>query len=229
MRYQWQNMKNPSWDYPEIYSTVTIHYDQIKVEANRSLGQVRLEVKTLRGEHYESIIRHGVVLREKDLKTGALTDLSDILSVYRRDFSSLPDTPILSLIGGNYGIMTEFVGTAERIAVNERNFAKKLLRLLRGILPALHKWCRRAKGNLGYYLHSASKADFFDAALIGASAYAAFSYNFDYLNAGFALCAVAMLTGLVDWLVRKREPWLAKIYASLLLGGFALYRGYFFQ
>lgn len=229
MRYQWQNMKNPAWDYPEIYSTVTIHYDQIKVEANRSLGQVRLEVKTLRGEHYESIIRHGVVLREKNLKTGALADLSNILSVYRRDFSSLPDTPILSLIGGNYGIMTEFLGTAERIVVNERSFTQKLLRLLHGILPALRKWYHRARGNLGYYLHSVSKADFLDMALIGSSAYAAFGYNFDYLSAGFTLCVVAMLTGLVDWVVRKREPWLAKIYASLMVGGVALYRGYFFQ
>mgnify|MGYP000125459921 FL=1 len=126
MRYKWQNVKNQAWEYPEVYMTMTVHYDQIKVEANRAAGQVRLEVKTLRGEHYESIIKHGVVLREKDVKTGALTDLTDILSIYRKDFSSLPDTPLLELIGGNYGILTEFLGTAERIVVKEGRAATRL-------------------------------------------------------------------------------------------------------
>jgi hypothetical protein len=79
MRYKWSNIKHPigrhpAVEYPEIYTTMTMHYDQIKVEINRAAGQVRLELKTLRGEHYESIIKQGVVLREKDLKTGALTD-----------------------------------------------------------------------------------------------------------------------------------------------------------
>ncbi|GAB4422838.1 MAG: hypothetical protein OHK0011_02280 [Turneriella sp.] len=229
MRYKWQNMKNPSWDYPEVYSTVTIHYDQIKVEANRALGQVRLEVKTLRGEHYESIIRHGTILREKDLRTGALTDLTDILSVYRKDFSSLPDTPILALIGGNYGIMTEFIGTAERIVVQDRHLLRRLMRLVKGIWPALKNWYASTRASFGYYWHQARKADLFDIALIGSSTYAAFTYNFDYLNAGFTLCIVAMLTGLVDWLIRKREPWLLKIYASIGLATVAVYRGYFFQ
>lgn len=229
MRYKWQNMKNPSWDYPELYSTITVHYDQIKVETNRAAGQVRLEVKTLRGEHYESIIRHGVVLREKDLRTGALVDLTDILGVYRKDFSSLPDTPILSLIGGNYGIMTEFMGTAERIVVHERNLFKRFLRMLRGIGPAIRKWYQGWLSTLGYYRHAARPADFVDMALIGGAAYTAFTYNFDYLNAGFTLCTMAMLTGLIDWLIRKREPWLMKIYASVALGSVAVYRGYFFQ
>jgi len=229
MRYKWQNLKNPSWDYPEIYSTITIHYDQIKVEANRALGQVRLEVKTLRGEHYESIIRNGVVLREKDLRTGALSDLTDILSAYRKDFSSLPDTPILALIGGNYGILTEFVGTAERIEVKDSQLFRRLLRLLRGIFPLLKKWCTHARSNLGYYRRAASKSDLFDMALIGTAAYAAFNYNFDYLSAGFTLCIVSLLTGLIDWVVRRREPWLLKIYASIALATIAVYRGYFFQ
>lgn len=229
MRYKWQNMKNPSWDYPEIYSTITIHYDQIKVEANRALGQVKLEVKTLRGEHYESIIRHGTILREKDLRTGALVDLTDILSTYRKDFSSLPDTPILALIGGNYGIMTEFVGTAERIVVHDRHLLRRLVRLIKGIWPALKNWYASTRANFGYYYRHARKADLFDIALIGSSTYAAFTYNFDYLNAGFTLCIVAMLTGLADWLIRKREPWLIKIYASVALGTVAVYRGYFFQ
>lgn len=229
MRYKWQNMKNPAWDYPEMYSTVTIHYDQIKVEANRGAGQVRLEVKTLRGEHYESIIKHGVVLREKDLKSGALSDLSDILSIYRKDFSSLPDTPILSLIGGNYGIMTEFMGTAERIVVHERTLLKRLLRLVRGIIPALRQWLLGIKSSFGHYARSIRRADLADMVVIAAATYGAFTYNFDYLNAGFTLCIVAMLTGLIDWLIRKREPWLLKIYASIALASVAVYRGYFFQ
>jgi hypothetical protein len=229
MRYKWQNMKNPSWEYPELYSTVTVHYDQVKVEANRASGQVRLEVKTLRGEHYESIIKHGVVLREKDLKSGALTDLTDILNIYRKDFSSLPDTPILALIGGNYGIMTEFLGTAERIIVRDRNLLARLQRLVKGILPWLRALGRRSLANVSYYSAAARPADFVDMAIIGTATYAAFTYNFDYLSAGFTLCTMAILTGIVDWLIRKREPWLMKIYASVGLASVAVYRGYFFQ
>lgn len=229
MRYKWQSMKNPSWDYPELYTTVTVHYDQIKVEASRATGQVRLEVKTLRGEHYESIIKNGVVLREKDLKTGALVDLTDILSIYRKDFSSLPDTPLLALIGGNYGILTEFLGTAERIIVRDRTLLARLMRLVRGILPWLRNRLRTSMANVGYYTAAARKADFVDMAIIGTATYAAFSYNFDYLSAGFTLCTMAVITGLVDWLIRKREPWLMKIYASVGLASVAVYRGYFFQ
>jgi hypothetical protein len=229
MRYKWQNMKNPAWDYPELYSTVTVHYDQVKVEANRATGQVRLEVKTLRGEHYESIIKQGVVLREKDLKSGALVDLTDILSIYRKDFSSLPDTPLLALIGGNYGIMTEFLGTAERIIVHDRNLFARLKRFIKAIMPWLRALGRRSLANVGYYTTAARPADFVDMAIIGTATYAAFAYNFDYLSAGFTLCAMAILAGVVDWLIRKREPWLMKIYASVGLASVAVYRGYFFQ
>ena len=40
---------------------------------------------------------------------------------------------------------------------------------------------------------------------------------------------MAILAGVVDWLIRKREPWLMKIYASVGLASVAVYRGYFFQ
>lgn len=229
MRYKWQNVKNQAWEYPEVYMTMTVHYDQIKVEANRAAGQVRLEVKTLRGEHYESIIKHGVVLREKDVRSGSLADLDEIMSIYRKDFSSLPDTPLLALIGGNYGILTEFLGTAERIVINSGGARKRLLRFLRGLLPGLRNLLRRPWKDLREYNRSAKPADLMDMALIGAATYGAYMYNFDYLNAGFTLCAMAMLAGLVDWLIRKREPWLLKVYASVALGSVAVYRGYFFQ
>jgi len=229
MRYKWSNVKNAQWDYPEVYTTMTMHYDQIKVEVNRAQGQVRLEIKTLRGEHYESILKHGVVLREKDLKSGSLTDLTDILSIYRKDVSSLPDTPILSLIGGNYGILTEFLGTAERIVIDNSTLATKSWRALKNFPRALYALYRAALADISYYLGSMRRADLIDMALIGAATWGAFTYNFDYLNAGFTLCAMAALTGLVDWLIRRREPWLAKIYASVGLGAVAVYRGYFFQ
>jgi len=228
MRYKWSNVKNPAWEYPEIYTTMTMHYDQIKVEINRAAGQVRLELKTLRGEHYESIIKQGVVLREKDLKTGALTDLTDVLSIYRKDFSSLPDTPTLELIGGNYGILTEFLGTAERIVIKD-SVPFRFWRFLRNLPGLIRNLFRRSWGDVRYYTASARPADAIDIAIIGAAAYTAFSYNFDYLNAGFTLCIMAALTGLIDWLIRKREPWLMKIYASVALGSAAFYRGYFFQ
>ncbi len=229
MRYKWANVKNPAWDYPEVYTTMTIHYDQVKVEANRAAGQVRLEIKTLRGEHYESIIKQGVVLREKDLRTGALTDLTDMISIYRKDFSSLPDTPLLELIGGNYGILTEFLGTAERIVVKEGSVATRFWKSIKGLPTAIRHFFGNLWRNFRYYSASARPADFVDMALIGAATYTAFTYNFDYLSAGFTLCIMAALTGLVDWLIRKREPWLMKIYAAVALGSVAVYRGYFFQ
>ncbi len=229
MRYQWQNRKNPAWDYPEVYSMVTSHYDQIQVETNRSLGQVRLEVKTLRGEHYESILRQGVVLREKDLRTGALIDLGDILSIYAKEVSSLPDTPILSLIGGNYGILTEFLGHAERITVSDKSFLKRLLGLPKTILQAVLRWLKGTRSQWGYYRRHIRFADIFDMGLIAALTYGVFTYNFDYLSAGATLLGTALFTGLVDWMIRKREPWLLKVYASMGVALFALYRGYFFQ
>jgi hypothetical protein len=229
MRYKWANVKNPAWDYPEVYTTMTIHYDQVKVEANRAQGQVRLEVKTLQGEHYESIIKQGVVLREKDMKTGALADLTDHISIYRKDFSSLPDTPLLELIGGNYGILTEFLGTAERIVVKEGSLATRFWKAIKGLPASIRHLFGNLWRNFRYYNASARPADFVDMAVISAATYTAFTYNFDYLSAGFTLCIMAALTGLVDWLIRKREPWLMKIYASVALGSVAVYRGYFFQ
>ena len=120
---------------------------------------MRLEIKTLRGEHYESIIKHGVVLREKDLKTGSFSDLDDVISIYRKDFSSLPDTPLLALIGGNYGILTEFLGTAERIVINPGGVRKRLLNSLRRLLPGLRNLLRRPWSDLREYNRSAKPAD----------------------------------------------------------------------
>lgn len=222
-------MKHPGWEYPEIYSAVTVHYDQLQVAVNRALGQVRLQIKTLRGDHYESIIRNGIVLREKDLRSGALVDLADIFAGYSKDFSSLPDTPILSLIGGNYGILTEFIGTAERFRIEQKNLWQRLADVAKNLVFWLKKRWLALRDSFGYYRQAARAADLFDCLFIGGCGYAMFSYNFDFLVAGFTLWLSAMLTGICDWLLRKREPWLLKIYAALGGGAFAIYLGYAFQ
>ena len=227
MRYKWQTVKNPSLEYPEVFMTTNHHYDQIKAEVNRITGQVRLEVKTLRGEHYESIIRKGVILREKDIKTGSFIDLAEIMPQYRRDFSSLPDSPLLALIGGNYEILTEFLGTAERIAPPRPPFS--LSRLVRRILDAFKLRIQNAHEAIRDATTHASKWDLFDVILVASIGYAVFLINFDFLSTGFALCFSAIATGTFDWILRRREPWLLKIYTALLPGFSAIYLGFTLQ
>ncbi len=94
----------------------------------------------------------------EDIKSGALADLTDILSIYRKDFSSLPDTPILELIGGNYGILTEFLGTAERIVIKDSKLSRRLWKWLIGLPGAFRNLCNNFGRSFKYYSASARPA-----------------------------------------------------------------------
>ena len=89
-RFHWRYFKGRIGDFPELYllekKDATIH-----VEVNRKRGLVRLEVETP-DKHIQSVISHGVILRERDLRLQRGRSLEKDFEEFARDISSLPDS-----------------------------------------------------------------------------------------------------------------------------------------
>ncbi len=232
MRYSWSFLKNGEHaDFPETYILRTIRGDRLKVEANRLRGMIRIIVEEYNGSRWQSVISNGVVIREVDALSGRSVDLEDILGKYSIDLSSLPDNQILRLIGGNYGVMTEFLGKAERLFELDpnagwvtffswwRNKWQYILaipqRCLQSLLPML--------------VYRPRVADLIDAAIIGSLSWLVFQWNYSYLQAGTFACAGALACGLADVFIRHRAPYLMKVLVLFLPGMVAIWLGWHYQ
>lgn len=231
MLYDWtQFIANTKQEYPEIFLLRTLRGDELKVEVNRAQGLVRITVKEHTGQKWQSVISNGVVLREKDLVLNQNVHLDSILSRYRFDLSSLPDNQVLRLIGGNYGVLTEFLGRGKHInkinlsAVQSR---KEWLRSLysNSILKIKQKFLQLYR----VFISPPQWSDIPDIILAGFFTSYAFQLNYSFLESGFFLCLAALLSGIGDYFLKKRSPYLPKVTILFLVGSFALGLGWFYE
>lgn len=229
MRYSWQNIRNTGTEYPEIYLTTTAFGDKIRVDINRAKGLVKLNLKTHDGKEIESVIRNGLILRERNISEKKCYDFLNEFSKHHRDISSLPDTQILRIIGGNYNVLTEFFGTAQRIYLEEPSFKRWFQNLftqyrlkLRTIPYRIKRFFRDITGHLSLW-------DIFDAGIITGVAYISHITAYDYLFTGVVTCMTALLSGVFDWSLRQRAPYLVKIFLTFFPGIYAMYLGYTLQ
>ena len=235
MKFNWTYIKSPNPDFPELYLLKTNTGESLRVEQNKFGSLVRLQLDG-KNKSVQSVISNGVILREKDLISGRNISLNEAFSNLKTEISSLPKTSILRAIGGNYGIMTEFLGTAK--VVQDKNHIKidswsdvvKLFNRYRNKIQKLpQKWRKEIKRSWQNKSFLPSLWDLFDISLFIAAGYGVYLLNFNLLQAGFITTCGAFFSGFADFLWRKKNIYATKIIILLVPGSYLLYLGYRFQ
>ncbi len=225
-RFHWRYFKGRIGDFPELYllekKDATIH-----VEVNRKRGLVRLEVETP-DKHIQSVISHGVILRERDLRLQRGRSLEKDFEEFARDISSLPDSSVLKLIGGNYGILAEFTGKVIVYKPYEEKepFLKRIKNQIKGFSQDIKSFFISLPKALF------TRPSWKDLVEIGAgigTSYFIYQWNFNFLLTGVFLLFYSLLTGFFDILIRKKEPFLMKVFFLFAVGVVGVYIGLRYQ
>ncbi len=227
-RFKWTYIRGRESDFPELYMLNSPLGDRIKVEVNRLRKQVRITADTRLGNNIQSIISNGVIIKEKDLTTNKYLNLDEYFSDLSLEISSLPDNEVLGIIGGNYDILTEFLGQVkydDRKTTEESHWQllkNYFLRRPRIIYQTLVDYLRS-------FFARPSLWDIVDSAALGGLAWSVYQLNFNLFLTGFVTCLAALTTGVFDWLFRRRDPYIIKILLFMVPGVLAIYLGYRLQ
>lgn len=224
VKYNWRYIHNRPGPYPELYLYQDESVGWIKVEVNRLQKVVKLQVDG--NESYYSVIKRRHILREKNLQTGSDEKLDEKIRPLGITISSLPDNEVLEIIGGNYGILTEFLGQAKRIVNHDYALIRKLWKKqLYRVKSIFHK----IRNAILAVLEMPKWQDLLDTALISTGAWAVFQINYDLLAAASFALTTSIASGFIDMFARKKEPYLLKIFIVFMPGVYLVYLGFLYQ
>ena len=229
--FTWKHIKHREGEYPELFVLHSELGDRIKVEFNRHRRLIRMSADTRLGNHIQSVISSGVIIREKDLNTGKSLNLDDHFNDLQMELSSLPDSEVLRAIGGNYGILTEFIGTVENTTISESRHSKW------GNIPELYEFAVAVPRRIVRSIYSGIRSiwewptlwDLIDIGAVMGLSYYIFQQNFNFALAGITTIVGAISSGMVDWAFRRRDPYNVKIILMFIPGILATYIGFRFQ
>ena len=221
----WKYIQGREGDYPEVYILYS-DGNRIKVEANKEERKVRIYIETMQGEIIQSSIANGVITEEKDILENEVANLDEEFRHLSREISSLPDGKILRLIGGHYGVLTEFLGsvstTSGEDAVLLIAILKRIINLPFKLLGAIKRW-------ISTILERPTVWDIIDVGVVSGMGYLGYLQNFNVAFGSFILMAGALFSGYVDWLFRRKDPYVLKVILMLIPAMYILRLGLIIQ
>jgi len=216
--------KNYSGDFPETFRLEIKKNSQIIAEVNRFRGLIRLTAGLPDGSRFQSVISNGTIIREKDLRTGRFRDLENDFLFLKNELSSLPDTEVLRLIGGNYEVLTEFTGTIQKV-YKKRSF-ETVGDLFNYFYHLPIRVFRKSSAYIRSFITLPGFWDIFDTAFCVAIGYGIYQINFNFLHAGLAACIGVLITGFTDMTIRNKSPYVLKLLFVMVPGIYVMYTGY---
>jgi len=225
MHYHWKYIKGRDGEFPEVYILYT-DGNRIKVEANKDHKKVRLYVESVNGNIVQSSIINGIVMEEKDMLGNLQTSISDEFSFLSKELSSIPDTKILRMIGGKYGILTEFLGKITRHTSQDIQTINQVLQKIAAFPGKIYQRVIRFFKDL---FEKPSLWDLIDLCIVVSLGYLAYMQNFNYFFGGSIAVAGALLSGYTDWFLRKRDPYLLKLFVILIPAVYIVRYGLIYQ
>lgn len=234
MRYSWKHIKHIAGDFPEQFfwgekskQKNKKETRSIQVEVNRSQGRVRITCSSGENNSYQCVISNGTVLREKNLGNKKTYNIEKEITSFSTDISSLPDNQILELIGGNYGILTEFLGVIQK-SENKKSSLKKI-QTVEELLHFLNQKFQNLIIFMKDWFHFPSLVDVVDLFFALSFGFWVYQFNFSFLYTGLAMAFASLLTGYIDWLIRNRQPYILKIIVVFFPAMYISYMGYLVQ
>lgn len=229
MTYHWKYIENPHSDFPEIYFLRNSGGDRIRVEANRRTGMVKIKIEGSQDTLIEAAIRNGSLLRELDVKENKPRSLEKEIAPLAIDISSLPDSGILRLIGGNYGILTEFLGSVEKkeiIGPQSKLFLQKLYSYFSWIAKIPQRIYRFFKEGV---LQKPKLSDVIELFTVLSLIAGIYSVNFNALQAGFIGLCAAFVGMFTDIFFRRNDVLLSKFLISTWVSLYGVAFGLYYQ
>jgi hypothetical protein len=230
----WKRTRAVTQGYQKAYKAKTPAGDQLQVEFNFHEGLVKLQVEPSndKGAAYTSTIKKGTIIRERDVLHGMNFPLKKRFSPFKVLFSCLPDQDILDCVGGVYEIskiplfrykISDKVDTgyeieSEKELSNREPWFKRFL--------SKFKRNKESKETYWQELKKRASDDINDSVMGFSMAAVLYFHFFDFIVLGWSLALFGFLFGGVDWIVRDRDPLLAKIILFLSMGSYFFYTGY---
>ncbi|MDH4200534.1 MAG: hypothetical protein OEV66_09160 [Spirochaetia bacterium] len=222
MAEEWKYINDRGGEYPEAYF-LSVDGNKIKIELNREKKQVKLFADTESGKAIESSITNGVIIEEKNVRTGKPEDLYEEFSALSEHINGVPDSKVIRLIGGNYGVIHEYQSFK---TIEEFNLLKKLHDLFTNAPQYLFLGFLSLLRSL---LDRPTIADVLDSMAVVTGGYLVYLINFNYVFGGAFLAAGALAAGYIDWMVRKRQPYIFKVIAISIPAFYAISVGLRYQ
>lgn len=211
--------------------------DIIQAELNfhDKLVKLSLEISRERGKKYIATIKNGSIIKEKDLTSGRNLPLYNKFYPYRDLISCIPESDFIEAIAGAYDIIKpEFpendsnpgVFTSTKydhiFGIRRETFLQKFFRERRE--KKLREKLER--GSLLFRIKRRILDEISDIVFGVAISTGFYFQYFDYVILGLALGTMGILTGGLDWWLRKRDPLLTKVLLFLIAGSYFFYNGY---
>lgn len=199
----------------------------IELDYNFAREMVRIEYRPADEAErlYIAVVKHGVVLRERDFATNRVVDMQRRIRPLAPFFQYFPDNHVLRSLGGIYGLPRESrlpsaTSTGELFRRSLRTDERR--RLLRQQVHHLIRKRRAAERRqrpfFGRILHRLP-GDLFDLSLAGIPLFLFFQKDVAPGGLALMLSALGFFTGAVDLLWRQRNPLIVKTLAFLVPAG----------
>jgi len=222
---RWNYVPDRTEEFPEAYF-YSHEGTKIRIEVNREKRGLKLYAELPSGEAVESQITNGIVLEERVMIERTGEHPYDTLKGLSRIISSLPDQKVIRLIGGNYGVMTEFLGAITRYSNQDVQLLKRMFHSIINFPSLIGE---KLKGFFFDVLEKPAVHDLVDTAVVAGSGYYVYQLNFNFLTGGAVAMAGALLSGYYDWFVRKKDPYVLKLVLIFVPAYFAVRYGLVYQ
>jgi len=228
----------PSPGFQRSFTAETPLGDIIQADLNfhDKLLKLTLEISRERGKTYTASIKNGSILKEKDITSGRNLPLYNKIYPYKDLISCIPDTDFLEAVSGAYDIYKpnfpeQFeYGRVDSIStkydhifgIKRETYLQKFFREWKENRIRIKK----AKGPLWQRIKRRSLGELHDLILGTSLSTAIYYHYFDYVILGLMLGTMGVVTGGMDWWLRKRDPLLTKVLLFLIAGSYFFYNGY---
>lgn len=220
----WRARPSRREGFNKTYSGKFADGSAIEIDYNFAREMVRIEYSPADEAEriYIAVIKHGVVLRERDFATNRVVDMQRRIRPLARYFQYFPDNHVLRSLGGVYGLPTESlapVASSTRELFRHpfrRNAEGQAFRSsVRGYFDrkraterAKRSWLQRFRRRL--------PADLFDLGLSALPLWMFFQRGASPEGFALMLGTLGFATGAVDMLWRQRNPLVSKLLFYLL-------------
>lgn len=232
MRKWWRRENPPPKGFTKSYSAETPSGDKLQMDLNYydQIVRLTLELGDENGRIYVATIKNGMVIREKDLSSGRPAHLSGKIGPFSSLISCIPDSDLLECMDGAYGVSKTPLGAPIRKESSDNfNFSTKYDAIF-GIVR--ENWWerflrrRRRKESLWVRFKRRFWSELMDLSMGTAAGVGVYYAYFDYYLLGFFLAFLGLLFGGLDWIMRRRNPWILKVMGFMSLGTYFFYDAY---
>ena len=225
-KYYWKRRPSEIRGYNRTLYLNADNGDYIRVDYNTKEKRVRLYVEDSEegGIPYYAVISNGKITAEKNAQSGRPHDLKEKFGMRSDIFSTIGNRDILKLINKNYGIGD----TRESATEKETKRRDALERTRKRYFKTEEHSASEFSGGLRRALRF-NLTDVLDMGIGIMITAGMYIYYFDYVSAGIAAAFFGIIIGMVDLVLRRRDPFFPKVIVFILIGVVMYIYGYYFR